>query len=468
MPNVFAAVFHPPTLDNLARDATRRLTEMKVAIQQAYGALSTYAGMMQATNPFYIFAAPEYYFVKSSTGPANKPVWTLHTPGEKKSIFEELRALSGKYKRYLIAPGTLSWCQPRKTALQGRTYDGWNTAPVFYEGKLKHEYDKIFDDSCFSQYTADVVFQSGTKSQLFSVESFKFGIEICGDFEHGNLSSEARPESLDFEIMLSATNRHEFSEESIGKVPVKNGGYFIHSDSDNSNFCGAWCVQRGAGSHGVVIPSRINDPMRPLPTVYDPWTGRMLGSENLGQKLSVGTVLLIRSISSNLSGSLQERNDLRSSGSAPVLGATRQRTGSLPQISLPKVMPPPQTTQFRFQLTAQPVAPFFDSVSGNYSIEATVNLFKGVNDALLNKQVTFTAGNGTVRNGSQWTNGQGVAKAVFTGRKNNQPLKINATFNGLTATCEASIDHLGAGNVTKISRLKPETVISLWSYFLPI
>jgi len=125
MPSVLAAVHHPPTLDDLATsDATQRMTRMKVAIQQGHGTLSTYASFMGATNPFYVFVAPEYYFVKSSTG-GNNEVWTLHTPDEKKRIFEELRALSSRYKRFLLAPGTVrgasraEWRRARERMMAG-------------------------------------------------------------------------------------------------------------------------------------------------------------------------------------------------------------------------------------------------------------------------------------------------------------------------------------------------------------
>ena len=135
---------------------------------------------------------------------------------------------------------------------------------------------------------------------------------------------------------------------------------------------------------------------------------------------------------------------------------------------LPKPAPV-QTTQFRLSLTADPVAPHFDSASGSYHVEAAATLYTGGGAGVLaNQQVVFSAANGTVQNPTQWTNGQGVAKASFRGQKNNQPLKINATFSGVTATCEAKIDTLGAGNVSKMARLQPETVINLWSYYLPI
>ncbi len=466
MPNVFAAVYHPPTLDDLATsDATKRMTRMKVAIQQAHGALSTYASFMGATNPFYIFVAPEYYFVKNSAGAGNNEVWTLHTADEKRTIFEELRALSGRYKRFLLAPGTVSWCQPRKVAQGARTHDGWNTAAIFYEGKLKHEYDKIMDDGVFARTTANVLFQKGQKSQLFTVESLRFGIEICGDFNEGNLRSEARPESLDFEIMLSATNRHSFDEASIAKVPIRNGGYFIHSDSDNANFCGAWCVQRGSGSHGTFVPSRLMNA-----TLFDPWTGRMIGGDNLGQRLASGSVLVVKAVTPQQNGSFEQRSDLRTGGAppvpaAPLPGMARARAGSLPLPAKPSAM---QQTQFRLSLEANPVTPFLDSASGNYHVEAKATLFKaGGAGGLPNQPITFRAGNGTVRNTTQFTDGQGVAKAVFTGQKNNQPLQISASFSGATVMYETKIDSLGGGNVSRLGRLQPETVLNLWSYYLP-
>lgn len=464
MPGVFAAVFHPPTLDNLfTTNADQRLARMKVAIQQAHGVLTSYAGRMGVRNPFFIFTAPEYYFVKDCTGDKRNFRWTLHTEAEKKQILEELRTLSGRYDRFLIAPGTIAWCRPRKAASGIRTHDGWNTAPILYGGKLKHEYDKIFDDGCFRQFTQNVLFQKGTKSQLFTIESLKFGIEICGDFEDGNLSKEARPESLDFELMLSATNPHGFDEDSIAKVPIRNGGYFIHSDSDKSRLCGAWCVQRGSGSHGLSIPARLQNG-----SLFDPWTGRRVDGERLGISLSAGTVLVIKSTVPDKKGVFQQQNHLRLSGGVPAPAQGRPRTGSLPP---PAAFAQPASAQagFHFRMQVDPVAPFLNDTNGRYTVEATAVLQKDSgHESLPNQMIKFHALNGTVLNPTKWTNSQGEAKAVFTGDRNHQPLQISATFQGATLTFEAKIDFLGSGNVSKIARLQPETVIDLWSYYLPI
>lgn len=432
MPTVFAAVFHPNTLNNLLTEkADARMAQMKVAIQQAHSALSCYASSMGATNPFYIFTAPEYYFVKSATAAKGRTVWVLYTAAEKDQIFEELRALSGKYPRFLLAPGTLAWSRPRAKPQGARTLDGWSTAPIFYQGKLKHEYDKIMDDTLFRINTEDVVFQKGTKSQLFNVESLNFGIEVCGDLDEGNLSKAARPQSLDFEIMLSATIRHGFNEAEIVKVPVKDGGYLIHADSEVSGFCGAWCVKRGSGSHGFAPgPSDTN--------FYDPWTGKEI-KDSVGAFLSAGTVLAVAPITRMQKGKCYKTVNLLS-----------------------------QETQFRLEVTAEPVAPFLDNNTGSYHVEATATLCEENQAALPNRQIYFQVNNGKLlRWHSPSTNVGGLAKVLVSGEK-NKPLSISAIFEGVTVTCETKIDSPGSGNVNKIARLQPETVIDLWSYYLPI
>jgi len=266
--------------------------------------------------------------------------------------------------------------------------------------------------------------------------------------------------------MLSATNHHGFDESTIVKVPVKNGGYFIHCDSDNLNYCGAWCVQRGSESHGTVVPMRLMSA-----TLFDPWTGRRIGGDKLEQKLAAGSVLVVNAVTPQQTGSFEQRGDLRPGmapmPTAPLLGATRARSASLPLPSKPSAV---QQTQFRLSLQADPIAPFFDNASGSYHVEASATLNKGGGAAgvLPNQPITFRAGNGTVRNTTVFTDGQGVAKAVFTGQKNNQPLQISASFSGATVTYETRIDSLGGGNVTRLGRLQPESVLNLWSYYLPI
>jgi hypothetical protein len=475
MAHVFAAVFHPPTLDNLGtKNASQRLSEMKVAIQQAYGQLTSYAGLAKATNPFYVFVAPEYYFVKAETtagvGKDARIAWTLYTETEKKQIFEELRGLSARYKRYLVAPGSLAWFKPAKAPQDGRTKDGWNTAPVFYEGKLKHEYDKIFDDGTCSRNTTDVRFQKGNKSQLFTVESLKFGIEVCGDFEHGNLGKEARGPSLDFELMLSATNRHGFDENMIAKVPVRDGGYFIHADSDKPELCGAWCVQRGSGSHGVVTPNSLQGA-----ALYDPWTGQAIKGDSLGRSLASGNVLALTAIAVTKTGNLpQQSGSLRSSG-AWTPGKVLQRTSSMPQIGLKQQpmplmptasSPPTPQATYRILIEAAPVQPFLNSVDGSFHVKVKVTLTSN-NAGLGNQQVTFRAGNGKAQDLVKSTNMQGMVETVFTGNK-SQPMQMSASFDTSTVSYEAKIASMGGGNVSRIARLQPETVLEMWSYYLPI
>ncbi len=478
MPQVFAAIFHPPTLDNLKSvPPERRLPEMKVAIQQAYGQLAAYASRMGATNPFFIFLAPEYYFVKNcvatGSGRGAGEKWTLYTETEKNQIFEELRALSGKYKRFLIAPSTISWCKPAKAPQGNLTKDGWNTTPIFYEGKLKHEYDKIFDDGNFSGKTADVRFQQGKKSQLFTVESLKFGIEVCGDFDHGNLGKEARPESLDFELMLSAPNPHSFDSHQIAKVPVKNGGYFLHADCDEkkSERCGAWCVQRGSGSHGVALPNELLGY-----ALFDPWTGQMLKGDMLGVSLSSGSMLALKAVVGQQNGNLPQQNNplpqsnLRSSGSSWVSGVKLQRTNSLQQIGMSRLSTnlsqPAQQTAYGMRMATNPAQPYLNSTDGSFNVKVTVTLTSG-NAGLANQQISFRAGNGRARDLVKTTNMQGEAETVFTGNRAH-PMQISASFNETTVSYEAKITSLGGGNVSKIGRLQPETVLDMWSYFLPI
>jgi hypothetical protein len=455
MTAVFAAVFHPKWSQYEQLDHSSRMLRMRSAIAQAYTAMSGAAARMTELNAFYIFVAPEYWFTKAVGG--NPKKYTLHSEDEKNEICNTLRKLSGEHKRYLLAPGTIVWRRPRSGLPDTRTHEGWNTAPIFYEGKLKHEYDKIYDDGVFRDLTDDVVFRSGTKTQLFAVEKWNFGIEVCGDFNDGNLSKEAAPRSLDFELMLSGTNFHQFNEQNIGKVPVKDGGYFIHADTTNMLYNGAWCVQRGSGAHGTHLPA--------FSTCYDPWTGKYIGDDMLGRALGVGRVLAVhQNASPTATGALPSLGQYSQEFQGKWPPAPQQPQHQAPQQAQQ------QAEQFRLHLGLTPVAPFLNSVTGNYTVRATATVTSvASNNGLPNQFVRFQAANGMMakpQSGLWSTDGQGMAHTDITG--NAQPLRISASCHAATVTLDLSLETASAGHVSKIGPLQGTGESEISAYYLPI
>ena len=468
MPNVFAALFFPPTLDQMGtKNAQQKMTEMKTAIERAQGLLATYAATMKANDPLLIFAAPEYYFVKTKTVNGQNQTWTLYTEDEKKAIVEELRTLSARWKKFLIVPGSIAWFKPKNTPVGARTKDGWNSTPLLYQGNVVHEYDKIFNDGGYGQFTTDVQFQKGTKSQLFKVDNLKFGIEVCGDLNDGNLSKEAAAASLDFEIMISATNRHEFDDSGINKVPVRDGGYFIHTDSDKADYCNVWCLRRGAGSHGTVVPNSVQGAL-----LFDPFNGNRLSGDIIGVNLAAGTVLAMKMVANYKSGNMPQAPGNAPGGvrlpqiTAPALPPLPGKVNLPPLPGKPAVPAAPTPATFQMVLDIKPVTPYLGSVAApnRYTVEMSITMTSAA--AVSNKPITFTATNGTVANGNQMTDMTGKAKALFTGQKGTPPMLMNASFNGVTVTAEASLVMMG-GNVTRMARLLPETEPQMRSFYMP-
>jgi hypothetical protein len=298
MRQVFASILPVDVFQSAAWPTQLKLHHLATVAAAAYENALTAAATMGVDKPVVLFAAPEYYFVKNIvSGPLGGQTWTLYDEDEKDDILRQLEGIAKAHYRMLFVPGSIAWRRQRQAPYvqHGRNiaYDGYNTTPIFYKKELHHSYDKKFDDGSCRQYTPDVGFVRGTGTQLFKVEGWRCGIEVCGDINEENLKNEAPPTSLDFEIYISATNPHDFTMH-LDSVPVRDGGYFVHCDASvgDENAMrrnGVWAIQRGSGMHGT--PQTI-------PGALDPWTMKRVRDDPSGVQLSRSSVLTLRTAGS--------------------------------------------------------------------------------------------------------------------------------------------------------------------------
>jgi hypothetical protein len=247
--DLFVAIWRPVMDTYLSDGPMINTLKLRAAATTAYAYLRAASARIGSLAPQYIFVAPEYLFIKDAN-------FTLFTRDERDNLFRDLARVSGACPTMLMFPGTVNWEMditpmanliPHNT--RNRTLGGWNTAPVFFGGARIHTYDKRMNDGNVDRST-NAVFIPGTNTPLFHHGGVNYGIEVCGDYAEGRLAAAAQT-PLDVEVMMSATIGHTFSGGNIDKIPVRQGGAFIHCDGSGlATKNGLWVVQTGSGWHG--------------------------------------------------------------------------------------------------------------------------------------------------------------------------------------------------------------------------
>ena len=460
--NVYTALWPVDSFGANANDSLdQKLQTLSDQVDKAYTAVSAAAACLNIPRPLCLFAAPEYYFIKGFNSPRDLSIFD---EAEKKRIYAGLKAISKAYPRVILVPGTVCWGKPRKTAggsKNDRWVDGYNTAPVYYNGSLHHEYDKRWNDANYSSMTTDVLFQPGANSPLFKLEKLKFGIEVCGDFDDGNLAKAAAAESLDIEIYISGYNKHSFDANGMSHIPVRNGGYFIHCEAGGKeDRVGVWLINRGQDRHGPPL-------IAPNATLFDPWTTRRVNpSDPFGMKLSLGTMIWVfteanyqRTQSVTLPA-ISTRVPVRTMSFTQTVGGTpapMPRRGSfstppLPTPPTPAPLTPGVLTKYQLVIDGvEPSAALNDQ--GDFRMKFEVRLTDLNGDTpVQGKAIQFGCDFGTLSKTSETTGVNGKCHTVLTMNKNHV-VTLTAKFLTAAVRSKVKVESLGAGSVSKMSKL---------------
>jgi predicted amidohydrolase len=232
------------------RDSDDQWKTLAQCVSQTYAACEECASQDGETYLPYVFLAPEYYFAKA----ANRH---FIEQTDQRNILERLRALSLKYNKMLIVPGTIAWW---RKAYQGRgdeerirkatsrlvdrikvarlgsissmnsynmasrlvsdmaklkkdkeVYLAQNTAYIAYNGKiLKYHKFGNFSETEGDQQDRHVVFAPGASAGRFSIGPLKFGLEICMDHTFGLLKNTAEVgDEVHVHLIVSAVVKQE-------------------------------------------------------------------------------------------------------------------------------------------------------------------------------------------------------------------------------------------------------------------
>ncbi len=416
-----------------------KLATLDAAVDDASQFLAAAAARVGITKPIMVFAAPEYYFLKGThRGDTGGAVWEPYDNDEKNEIYTGIKAISSNYKKVLIFPGTVFWRKRRAQPTgrnNARIYDGLNMAPVLYGGKVLLDYQKKFDDGACAS-TTDVIFQAGAGEQTFKFEGLQVGLEVCGDFEDSNLATSA-PRPLDLEMYISATNPHGFTDLMIGRIPVRDGGYFVHCDATgDATKNGTWLINRRKGWHG--IPSDITS--SPDAAIFDPFTGKAV---SIGHKLKGPYALY------NVAGM-----DLSLSKVLKVTLDLAQKDVNLPiLLAPPKPLPAPMGGKYGLAITwMEPAKPIDE---GGFQMKVTAKVFAkdyDLTQRVSSALVQFSATNAVVSPVNCPTDSKGEAKTTITSTGDG-PVVVTARWQGASTTGTVELLGVGAGNVSKMGKL---------------
>ena len=247
--DLYAAVWKVKPAMDLSLDSKK--ANIKKAMTMAYGSMLAASQRMKAANPVYLFCAPEYYWTKKDLLPCSE--------AEKKSIYASLLSESTTLSNLLMFPGTVNWQKPlaqhtgpAPANLGKKQSVAYNTAPVYLGGVCLLDYYKKYNDTMIDT-KAIAAFSAGTgdAAQSFSARGLRFGLDVCGDLNKGQLNNTLQGGKVDAMILLSGSISHGFGDAEIGKIPVREGGAFIHCDdsgADEKN--GLWAISLGKGWHG--------------------------------------------------------------------------------------------------------------------------------------------------------------------------------------------------------------------------
>jgi predicted amidohydrolase len=266
-----------PTLDkaSMLKTIDERLAALEKAVEACAKTVTTLGADIELANEFHaIFAAPEYYF----TAPA--ATRTALTATQKDLLYIKLAALSKKYPKILMLPGSIFFKEEidtevartkmkshllmseitAKSTLAKPDYEdvlsGWttssgvrvpalkdiatelgrdaptgervrNVAYVLLGGERQAMYDKHVDfTESIGASPDNLFFIPGTQDQCPVIGNFKFGVEIC--FDHASaVLSRRNVSKLDFHIVLSA-----WTSNSETNMAMAKGGFFLHASSN--------------------------------------------------------------------------------------------------------------------------------------------------------------------------------------------------------------------------------------------
>jgi len=439
----FAAYYPFDTLDVIPKLAhSEKLAQFETRLKQAYANMGLAASTMKLTNWVGFFAVPEYFFLKRYEQVGTDVVVELYDMNELNKLVGRMITLSDQFNHVVILPGTISWRRPLAakvtTTRKGKTvdikYEGFSTAPAFYAGKQLAAYDKKMNDAVIDTYAAETRFTPGKESPLFDVGRMKCGLEICGDFNEGNLAKTTGAQTLDFEFMMSGSNYHMFGKADMDKIPVRNGGYFLHVDQAPKKapfYNGVWCVSRGSGWHSIDTDSLAG-------SAVDPWTMKAINQDRFGVSRSVGNVVSLA----------QQRTTPTTSG---------------------RTMPGAKAFTGLRLLGNAVLSGALDSDTGQYEVTLNVEVVKdhGSTSDNTGRTIEFKAKRATLVRASKKTDTHGKAQAVFRCDR-NQVAMLSAEFHNAKVEVEAKIAWLGPGEVTKIALLKGTPNSDVPTFFTPL
>jgi hypothetical protein len=251
--NLFAAVWKVKFNTSCNQSLIEKGVRLTEAMTLAYHSLQAASARMNAENPVFLFAAPEYYWTRDGN-------YNLYDEGEKATIYSALQSTSAQLSNLLMFPGTVNWGVPVGQHVgtpplnpKNKGLAAYNTAPVYLGGNLLLDYFKKFNDT-FIDNRASAVFVPGPSNaaQSFDAKGLSFGLDVCGDLDQGHLSKKLVNARVDVMVVVSGSVEHNFTEAKISTVPVKNGGAFVHCDNSGKDIKnGVWALNRGQGWHGT-------------------------------------------------------------------------------------------------------------------------------------------------------------------------------------------------------------------------
>ena len=157
-------------------------------------------------------------------------------------------------------PGTVNWQVPKAEHvgmqpgnLGTKAFVGYNACPVYLGGHLLLEYYKKFNDGELDKRNA-AAFGAGPTAgaQDFMAKGLRFGLDICGDLNQGQLQLTLAGQQVDVMVLTAGTMGHDFTDSRLQTIPVRDGGAFVHCDnSGKAEKNGVWVLNRGQGWHGT-------------------------------------------------------------------------------------------------------------------------------------------------------------------------------------------------------------------------
>lgn len=178
-------------------------------------------------SPHRIFLAPEHLFRRSSAEMA------LHQD-QKDRVIGGVKQISAQHGDAMIIPGTVVWREETGFAkFFGRKFEARNTAFVFQNGTVLHQYNKHSDAGELTDAEKQhSKFRAGQKLGVFSCWGIRFGLEICQDHTKSiliNQINQKKKTPVDVHLILSSTVGNQ-----PGKIATRDGGLVVHADGQDA------------------------------------------------------------------------------------------------------------------------------------------------------------------------------------------------------------------------------------------